>query len=210
VGVIEFVQNYSDLSTDQGYQFTFHCDKCGNGYMSSFQQNKLEMAGGFLRAAGGLLGGVLGRVGDSAFEVQRAIGGPQHDAALNAAVTEIKPLFTQCHRCGTWVCRQICWNAERSLCKQCAPIMAEELASAQATIARQQIVERAGQSDQTAGLDASIKSTAATCPHCGASEVAGKFCMECGGALNIKHTCAFCSAEIPSGAKFCPECGAKA
>jgi hypothetical protein len=37
MALIPFVQNFDDLSTDQGFQFKFHCDKCGNGYMSSFQ-----------------------------------------------------------------------------------------------------------------------------------------------------------------------------
>src|SRR5580658_3550002 len=123
MAVIEFVQNYDDLSTDQGYQFKFHCNRCGNGYQSSFVANKLGMAGGFLRAAGGLLGGVLGSAGNSAYEIQRAVGGTGHDHALQVAVQEIKPLFTQCHRCGTWVCEKICWNTDKGLCKQCAPIL---------------------------------------------------------------------------------------
>lgn len=108
MGAIEFVQNYDDLSTDQGFQFNFYCDRCGNGFQSTFVANKLGMAGGFLRAAGGLLGGVLGSAGDSAYEVQRAIGGPAHDKALREAVQEIKPLFKQCRRCGKWVCQEIC------------------------------------------------------------------------------------------------------
>jgi hypothetical protein len=24
-----------------------------------------------------------------------------------------------------WVCGEVCWNADRSLCKQCAPILQE-------------------------------------------------------------------------------------
>jgi hypothetical protein len=31
--LIQFVANYDDLSTDKGFQFKFHCDKCRNGYM---------------------------------------------------------------------------------------------------------------------------------------------------------------------------------
>ena len=33
MGMIQFVNNYDDLSTDKGYQFKFYCVKCGNGYM---------------------------------------------------------------------------------------------------------------------------------------------------------------------------------
>jgi hypothetical protein len=34
--MIQFVANYDDLSTDKGFQFKFHCDKCRNGYLSRF------------------------------------------------------------------------------------------------------------------------------------------------------------------------------
>ena len=37
MATIEFTGNYEDLSTDKGYQFKFFCEKCGNGYMSSFR-----------------------------------------------------------------------------------------------------------------------------------------------------------------------------
>lgn len=208
MAVIEFVQNYDDLSTDQGFQFRFHCNHCGNGYQSTFQANKLGMAGGFLRAAGGLLGGALGNVGNSAYEIQRAVGGPAHDKALQNAVQEIKPLFLQCRRCGTWVCQQICWNADKGLCKQCAPNLAEEVASAQATAARDQVFQKAYESDQTQGVNINLQ-TSAQCPKCGAATAGGKFCNECGAPLSAKTHCTQCSAEIPAGSKFCAECGAR-
>ncbi|MCX6638013.1 MAG: zinc ribbon domain-containing protein, partial [Acidobacteria bacterium] len=37
MSIIRFTQNHEDLSTDRGYQFKFFCDRCGNGYLSSFQ-----------------------------------------------------------------------------------------------------------------------------------------------------------------------------
>lgn len=208
MAVIEFVQNYSDLSTDQGFQFRFHCDRCGNGYMSSFQPNRLETAGNFLRAASSLLGGVFGNASESAYDIQRAVGGPQHDRALNAAVQEVKPMFTQCKRCGVWCCHSVCWNAEKGLCKECAPILAEEVASAQAVAMRSQIQEKAYASDQTQGAKVE-QQTAANCPQCGAATTGGKFCPECGATLIAKATCSHCSADFPVGAKFCPECGAR-
>ena len=45
--MIQFVANYDDLSTDRGWQFRFHCDKCGNGHMSAYEAylaGKLEDA----------------------------------------------------------------------------------------------------------------------------------------------------------------------
>ena len=209
MAVIEFVQNYDDLSTDQGYQFKFHCNHCGNGYLSTYKANQLGVAGGLLRAAGGLFGGLLGNAGNSAYELQRAIGGPAHDGALNEAVQEIKPLFLQCHRCGTWVCGKICWNPDKGLCKQCAPILVEEVAAAQAQAGRDQVFEKAHSSDMSSGVDVNAP-TNVSCPHCGAATKGGKFCPDCGSPLSAKKThCTECGVQMDVGTKFCPECGAK-
>src|ERR1043166_4541065 len=144
---IEFTGNYEDLSTDKGYQFKFYCEKCGNGYMSSFKTSTLGMANSALQAAGNLLGGIFGRAASSAYEIQRAVGGPAHDAALREAVEEIRPLFKQCTRCGQWVCGPVCFNAKAQLCETCAPDLDEELASAQAEAAKQQVFEKAREVD---------------------------------------------------------------
>src|SRR5258708_4661601 len=132
MGLIQFVQNYEDLSTDRGFQFKFHCDKCGNGYMTRFQPSAIGMAESVLHIAGSVFGGLLNTVSNSAYEVQRAIGGPAHDSALEAAVREGKEYFHQCTRCGKWVCPEVCWNAEASLCDACAPNFQEEFAASHA------------------------------------------------------------------------------
>ena len=64
--LIRFVANYDDLSTDRGYQFRFHCDKCGNGHMSQYEASTFGTAAGLLQAAGNLFGGMLGSAGSSA------------------------------------------------------------------------------------------------------------------------------------------------
>lgn len=46
MGAIEFVQNYDDLSTHMGFQFKFRCDRCGNGFESTFVSNTAGVAGG--------------------------------------------------------------------------------------------------------------------------------------------------------------------
>lgn len=205
---IEFTDNYQDLSTDTGYQFKFFCQCCGNGYMSSWQANKLGVAGGLLRGAGDLLGGVFGRAASGAYDVQRAVGGPAHDSALKEAVAEIRPLFVQCKRCGQWVCKEICWNAERSLCKNCAPILQREIAAKQASIAVEQVDQKLREQDLLEGVN--IKAAAAVlCPKCGAEAKGGKFCQECGASLMPKTECPKCGAKIPEGSKFCGECGTK-
>src|SRR6266480_1741707 len=83
---IKFTGNYQDLSTDRGYQFKFYCEKCNNGYMSTFETSTMGMLGSAARVASDLFGGVFGRVADSSYEVQRAVGGTAHDSALRKAV----------------------------------------------------------------------------------------------------------------------------
>src|SRR5437764_3503327 len=129
IAMIQFVQNYDDLSTDRGFQFKFHCDKCGNGFMSHFQPSTLGTAGSLLRAAGDLFGGWASSAGNSAYEMQRAVGGKAHDEALMKAVAEGKEHFHQCSRCGRWVCPEVCWNANAGQCEDCAPDFQEEMAT---------------------------------------------------------------------------------
>jgi ribosomal protein L32 len=205
---IEFTDNYEDLSTDTGFQFKFHCKSRGNGYMSSWQANKAGIAGDVVRAAGSIFGGIFGRASSGAYEIQKAVGGPEHDHALESAVEEIRPLFLQCKRCGTWVCKDICWNVERALCKSCAPILERELAAKQAAITVEQAEEKLRQQDLTAGVNLTAEATV-LCPACGKETSPGKFCSECGAALKPKTECPKCGAKVGPGAKFCPECGGK-
>ena len=205
---VEFSKNYQDLSSGSGYQFKFVCESCGNGYMSSWKANKTGIAGSLLRSVGGLLGGVMGRVASNSSDIERAVAGTAHDKALGEAVEEIKPLFLQCKRCGQWVCREICWNAERSLCKACAPILQRELAAKQAAITVEQAEQKLHAEDLTEGIN--LKATATVhCPACGAEAKGGKFCPSCGAALVPKTECSKCGAKISPSDKFCPECGNK-
>lgn len=205
---IEFTDNYQDLSTDNGYQFKFFCQSCGNGYMSSWQANKAGIATDLLRGAGSIFGGIFGRAAAGSYEIQRAVGGPAHDHAVEEAVAEIKPLFIQCKRCGKWVCQQICWNGERGLCKNCAPIMQRELAASQASIAVEQAERKLRETDLIEGINVTSEATL-LCPSCGKETQPGKFCSECGAALKSKVECSRCGAKVAVGAKFCPECGQK-
>ena len=75
---IEFTDNYQDLSTDNGFQFKFFCQGCGNGYMSSWQANKLGVATRFpARAPAALLGGVFGGQPRGLTRSRRPSGGPR-------------------------------------------------------------------------------------------------------------------------------------
>ena len=234
MALIRFTANHQDLSTDRGYQFKFFCDKCGNGYLSRFQTSLTGVAGDILRGVGNVLGGFWSSVGHSSYDIQRAVGGQAHDDAFAEAVGEAKQHFHQCTRCGKWVCPEVCWNAAASLCEGCAPNYEEEFAAqhahAKAEAARQQLHERALQTDYTAQTDMRAGHTysaparpsvnpatqaanapslvGVACQHCGTVSNS-KFCPECGGPMNAKLHCKACSTELEGQPKFCKECGAK-
>jgi hypothetical protein len=203
---IQFVQNYDDLSTDKGFQFKFYCDKCHNGYLSGFKASAVGIAASAARVAGSLFGGVFGSVSSSSYEIQRAVGGPAHDRALTEAVTEMKPKFKQCTRCGRWVCGEVCWNPGQNLCDQCAPKLDQEIAAAQAEAARDQVFEKVKSVDWLKDRDVSRRQ-AAVCPSCGAATQGGKFCPDCGANLSPAVNCGKCGTKIEGHPKFCPECG---
>jgi ElaB/YqjD/DUF883 family membrane-anchored ribosome-binding protein len=233
MALIQFVRNYDDLSTDRGYQFKFYCDKCGNGFMTRFQASAIGTAGSLLRAAGDLFGGWASSAGNSAYELQRSVGSKAHDEALEQAVAEGKEHFHQCSRCGRWVCPEVCWNPQAGQCEDCAPDYKEEFASAhaqaKANAARDQLHERARQTDYASqtdmSADAYVKAppptTAQTpaevgaasgllCASCGASVGKAKFCPECGTPTpKLKLTCPACGHQPEGTPKFCPECGTK-
>src|SRR5450756_1786131 len=47
-----FTRNFQDNSTDAGFQFTFFCDLCGDGYKTQFIESKTHKKGGLLRGLG--------------------------------------------------------------------------------------------------------------------------------------------------------------
>ena len=208
MGLIAFTRNHEDLSTDIGYQFKFFCDKCGNGYMSSFIQSKIGTAASLLRGAGQLLGGFLGTAGANSYQIQRAVGGREHDSAFRQSVEEARPHFKQCSRCGHWVCPENCWNQERGLCEACAPNLEEELAAAQATTVKEQVWEKTRSADMISDVDVTLKAVA-FCPQCGARSQGGKFCQECGTRFSATSACPKCGTNIEGKVKFCPGCGEK-
>ncbi|HWQ35443.1 MAG TPA: zinc ribbon domain-containing protein [Blastocatellia bacterium] len=234
MSLIRFTANFDDLSTDRGYQFRFHCDKCGNGFQSRFQPSVTGIAGDLLRAAGNIFGGILSSAGNSAYDIQRAVGGKAHDDAFAVAVEEAKEHFHQCTRCGRWVCPEVCWNAKAGLCEGCAPNYEEEFAAshaqAKADAAREQLHQKARETDYVSAVDLSAGSVQSapqrqavnpvteaanapsivglSCPSCGTVSNS-KFCPECGQPMNAKLRCKGCGAELEGKPKFCKECGAR-
>lgn len=64
--MIPFTDSYRDKSSEFGFQFESVCERCGNGYASSFQKSAAGIGGGLLRAAGGFFTNTLGRGATSA------------------------------------------------------------------------------------------------------------------------------------------------
>lgn len=209
-GIIPFTDNYDDLSNPDGYQFEFHCERCGNGYRSPFQPDIKEKGRGFLRAAGDLFGGGLGELSDAADSMNwdEGTNSKAKDKALAEAVEAVRDEFVQCRGCGDWVCKSVCWNAEIGQCVTCSPVVAEELSRAQAAAQIEQIQEKVKETDWTKDLNIGTR-TKVKCPSCNASVDGGKFCPECGEKLAKTGFCSECGATLNEDAKFCPECGTK-
>lgn len=210
MALTQFTRNYRDHSNDKGYQFEFFCDKCGNGFRSSYQASTIGMAAGILHAASSLFGGALRGAARGADYMKNALRGEGWDDAYAAAVEEAKPRFRHCTRCGKWVCPEACWNEKRSLCEVCAPDLGEEAASLQARAAVEQLGQKMRKVDHVAEVDVTAHAVAA-CPHCGARVEGGKFCAECGKPLAAaRDKCGQCGAAMAAKARFCPECGTPA
>jgi len=47
-----FTRNYEDNSTEAGFQFTFYCDLCSDGYKTKFIESQSNKKAGFLRGLG--------------------------------------------------------------------------------------------------------------------------------------------------------------
>ncbi len=207
MALIKFTRNHQDKCTDNGFQFEFYCDRCGNGYESTFQGSATGMVSGALDTAANIFGGIFGaaaQIGDRAHSVAWQ---QQKDAAFAKAIDQVKPHFVQCRRCGKWVCKEVCWNKDRGMCKECAPDLEQEYSAAQTDAAIQQAREVA--KTATYVTADKFKSTiAGTCPNCGADVKGGKFCPECGKPVSQNKFCKECGKPIQGAVKFCPECGA--
>ena len=215
-GMIFFPDNYQDRSTNDGYQFEFYCRRCGNGYSSSFQPSVTGFGGRMLRLGGDIVGGSIGerasQLGFDAEWMRDGVRGSTRDKALAKAVQEMGEHFHQCHRCGQWVCEQVCWNPGRGLCAACAPRLDQEIAGMQAQAQVNQLNQKIQSQDWTKDINYRDQATG-LCPACGQETGGGKFCQGCGHALAAAQTarkfCGNCGSQL-TGARFCSECGTPA
>lgn len=217
--VVPFTNNYDDLTTTEGYQFEFNCMRCGNGYKSKFRHSVTGFGGRLLNLGGSVLGGKIGdKMDDIGWGAEwmrdRTGGGTTKDKRLAEAVEDVRPYFTQCHRCGQWVCKDICWNDDHGLCCDCAPRLDQEIAGMQAEAQRRQLEDRVQQQDWTSGINV-VDERVGLCPSCNQESGGGKFCQSCGTALKAapittKVFCGNCGSKLGPETIYCGECGASA
>lgn len=210
---IDFANNYNDLSTEQGFQFEFICNRCSNGKRTAFKPFNLGKVSGVMDTASNLLGGIFSSAANVAGQVSSAAYERAHDAAFTEATIQMRPNYVQCPRCSSWVCRDQCWNNKKGLCKSCAPDLGVEMAAAQASKSVEEVWAHAvmAEDDKKLGEENWRGGVRATCPECGKALAANvKFCPECGAKIQQVAHCTECGAKLPPGAKFCGECGHKA
>jgi len=209
---IKFSRNYNDLSNESGFQFEFLCDRCGNGYRSTFKESLTGRASQLLDAASSIFGGFFGSASGATSHLKDATWEKARDKAFVEACEELAPGFIQCPHCHTWVCREDCWNVRKGLCKECAPDLGVEMSKAQSDRSVEEIHAHAAmaEEDKKLGKENWRDNIKATCPECEAPLATNaKFCPECGAKLKSDDTCQSCGAKLTPGAKFCPECGKK-
>lgn len=216
-----FTRNYEDNSTEAGFQFTFYCDVCNDGYKTSFVESETAKKNRGLRGLGqgvwavsNLLGGRLSNVGwavergtdvlSERFNGMSAEWQKEHEQAFVRAQNEAKQHFTRCHGCNRWVCTA-CFNEDEGLCTDCAPRQNTAVAKAKAQAMQRNLDDAAMEQTVWSGK---LQSQTIVCPACGKPSNPGKFCQSCGASLEVKK-CSRCGAVLAAGVRFCGECGTK-
>ncbi len=191
----QLMDNYEDLSQENGFQFQFYCECCGYQQLTSFQKYTRGALGNALANS---LGGFLGSIFETRVEKKWR---DKRDNALLEAQEEVAPKFKRCGSCSSWVCES-CWVPQESCCKDCSVVM-----EAQSTA---EIVGQAAAAASQAFRDPEgvAPPSGLICPSCSKPAGQGKFCQECGAPLGAAN-CPACGKPLSAGVKFCGECGHK-
>lgn len=215
--LIAFNDNFADNSTEAGFQFTFFCNNCREGYKTRFIESRTYKKRSFFKGLGDVLGVVsqltgrdLGGLERGSDVISERFGGmspdwhKEHEAAFEMAQNDAKGHFKRCPKCGQWVCDS-CWNGQAGLCVTDAPRENVEVAAARSKKMVQDI-EAAAQS--TPVFTGRIDARQTICAKCGKPAGEGKFCGNCGAPLGMPK-CPKCGAENQPGMNFCGGCGAR-
>lgn len=218
-GKIGFNDNFKDNSTEAGFQFTFFCDICKEGFKTRFIESKSNKKGKFFKSLGGILGSVASltgnyRIGSVVSRGTSVLGEKfqgmspewhkEHEEAFEEAQNESEDHFHRCPKCTKWTCEND-WNEQEGLCTVCAPRVNVEVAAAKAKKAVKDIHDKAATTQVFTG---EIESKQTVCPECGKPAGEGKFCNNCGATLGMTK-CPKCGAENAAGTNFCGSCGSK-
>ncbi len=216
--LIPFTDNFKDNSSEAGFQFTFFCDNCQEGYKTKFVESETSKKGGIIDGLGDIAStaGILTGNYHVGYGIDRGTDAlsdkysemspkwrKEHQKEFKKAQNETKDRFNRCPKCTQWVCDN-CWNEDAGLCIECAPREGVEVASAKADKMVEDIEDQIAQTQVYNGDAEEEKET--SCPKCGKPAGKGKFCTNCGAALD-KTECPKCGAENEVDASFCAECG---
>ncbi|MCL2889384.1 MAG: zinc ribbon domain-containing protein [Eggerthellaceae bacterium] len=214
-----FTRNYEDESSEAGFQFTFYCDNCRDGFKSKFTESATynkgkgsRMIGQGIGTVGSLIGGRasnLGWAGERAsgifserFEGRSPEWQREHQAAFEKAQNEVRRHFHRCPNDAQYVCDH-CWNEDTGLCVSCSPRQEVYIARAHAE-AMQRNIDEAGQNATV--WQGKIESKTTICLTCGKPAGIGKFCNNCGASMAL-NVCPKCGAQNALAVRFCNNCG---
>lgn len=105
-----FTKKSKDLSDQNGFQFSFYCDRCGRAWTS--QRIPYQ---------------VSADAASSMDDLHKAVWAYQHNAAYERANNEGMLLFSHCPTCERWVCDSCIDIGEQDCADYCKDCMAHQI-----------------------------------------------------------------------------------